>query len=63
MTPDDPVDVLARWLASGGEVRVLGEADGEVLLGLFTCDGGEEMGRVRAPEPLVRELLDGLDRS
>ena len=57
MTPDAPADVLQRWLTSGGEARVLGHEEDEVLVGLFTCDGGEEMGRVRVPAPVAEELL------
>lgn len=59
MTPDDPAEVheLERWLASGGEARVLGHADGETVVGLFTCDGGEQMGRVTLPDQTVGTLL------
>ena len=54
---DAPADELERWLASGGEARVLGEVDGELVIGLFTCDGGEQMGRVVGPPGELRRLL------
>ena len=57
MTPDDPTEVLERWLASGGEALVLGHAGGETVVGLFTCDGGEQMGRVTLPDETATRLL------
>ncbi len=56
--PDRPADVLGRWLASGGECRVLDERHGELTVALLTCDGGEEMGRVVGPERDLRALVD-----
>lgn len=56
---DTPTDQLERWLASGGEARVLGETGDELVVGLFTCDGGEQMGRVVGPAEELRPLLDG----
>ena len=57
MTSEDPADELRRWLAAGGAARVLSRSGDEVLVGLYTCDGGEEMGRVTASEAVVRELV------
>jgi hypothetical protein len=42
----DPADALRRWIASGGHWEVLAEHGDEVTVGLFTCDGGEEMDRL-----------------
>lgn len=42
---DDLVAELSRWETSGGHWRILEESDGWLTVGLFTCDGGEEMGR------------------
>lgn len=39
-------DALDRWIASGGHWDVVAESGGQVTVGLFTCDGGEEMERV-----------------
>ncbi|WP_200954444.1 MULTISPECIES: hypothetical protein [unclassified Nocardioides] len=38
--------VLDRWIASGGHWAVLSEHGERLTVGLFTCDGGEEMERV-----------------
>ena len=54
----DAVHDLERWLASGGEGRVLSETGGELVVGLFTCDGGEQMGQVAGPAEELRPLLD-----
>ena len=55
---DDVVATLERWLASGGEARVLGRSGGDLVVGLFTCDGGEQMGRVVGPADDLMPLLD-----
>jgi hypothetical protein len=60
----DLVDALTRWEASGGHWRVLADADAQITLGLYTCDGGEEMERVTGePDPAVRAFLAGRTRS
>jgi len=45
---DDAVIVLRRWELFGGRWRVLARTQTVVTLGLFTCDGGQEMSRVTA---------------
>ena len=55
---ENPTDVLERWLASGGEARVLAESGEDLVVGLFTCGGGEQMGAVEGPEADLRPLLD-----
>lgn len=48
-----PAAALQRWIASGGHWEVLAERGEEVTVGLFTCDGGEEMDRlVLGPDDL-----------
>lgn len=42
---DDLVGRLSRWETSGGHWRILRETDDWLTVGLYTCDGGEEMGR------------------
>lgn len=57
-TSDDPIGTLRRWERSGAVWRVLGAARDGVTVGLFSCDGGEEMGRIVTADPTVRAYLD-----
>lgn len=41
---------LLRWEGAGGTWRLLGQAGDEVEVALITCDGGEEMARLRSAE-------------
>ncbi|MDP3966723.1 MAG: hypothetical protein Q8Q02_00460 [Nocardioides sp.] len=59
----DPAAVLERWETSGGHWRVLARSEGSVVVGLFTCDGGEEMGRVTASSAELDGVLAGRTRS
>lgn len=43
------LDTLVRWQAAGGEWRLLSVGP-PVQVGLFTCDGGEEMGRIESTQ-------------
>lgn len=61
-TPDDPVQVVRRWEASGGTWRVLAKRGDEVTLGLFTCDGAEEMLRLTSGDASLRTFLAGCSR-
>jgi hypothetical protein len=45
---DDPVEVLRRWEAAGGLWQINGRAGGELTVGLFRCDGGEQVDVVRS---------------
>ena len=54
---EDATAAVRRWLDSGGEVRLLSEQDDQLVVGLFTCDGGEEMGRVTGPAEALRDLV------
>lgn len=42
----DLIEVLERWECSGGLWRVLTHSEAWVTVGLFSCDGGEQMSRV-----------------
>lgn len=42
----DLIAVLERWESSGGLWRVLSSSEAWVTVGLFSCDGGEQMSRV-----------------
>lgn len=44
--PGGLVEVLSRWEDSGGQWKVLRRSDEWVELGLFACDGAEQMSRV-----------------
>ena len=61
MTTDDDgaVALLRRWELFGGRWRVLERTEGVVTLGLFTCDGGQEMSRATAMSADFDALLDG----
>ena len=53
----DPVEVLWRWERSGAVWRVLGRSGTDLTVGLFTCDGGEEMGRLTDDSPELRDFV------
>jgi hypothetical protein len=48
---DDLVQDLRRWEASGAQWRVLHRHADQVTVGLFRCDGGEEVGRLVSDAP------------
>ena len=53
----DPVAVLQRWEASGAHWRVLHRSGDSVTVGLYTCDGGEEVDRIASTDPRLRAHL------
>jgi hypothetical protein len=59
MEPDpDLVAVLRRWEGAGGIWRVLGR-DGGITVGLYRCDGGEEIDRFETADPRLERFLAG----
>ena len=56
---DDPVEVLTRWEVAGAHWRVLSQASGRVTIGLFTCDGGEEVSRLTSRAASLRAYVHG----
>jgi hypothetical protein len=44
--PGGLVEVLRRWEASGGHWKVLHHTDRWIDIGLYSCDGGEQMSQV-----------------
>jgi hypothetical protein len=54
----DPVAVLRRWEDAGALWRVLDMRQDVAVIGLFTCDGGEETGRFRCAPDAVAGLLE-----
>lgn len=58
--PGGLVEVLARWEESGGHWKVLRSSPDWIDIGLFTCDGGEQMSRVSgARTSVLHGYLDG----
>jgi hypothetical protein len=54
----DPVATLVRWRDSGAVWRLLGRRNAEVTVGLYSCDGGEEMGRLRSSDPRLLSWVE-----
>ena len=61
----DPTDVdqLRRWQDSGALWRVLWRDEHRVTVGLFTCDGGEEVHRLTSEDPALLRFVAGRDSS
>ena len=58
------VTVLRRWEDAGGLWRVLArDESGTVTVGLYRCDGGEEVDRVVSPELPLARFLNGRNSS
>lgn len=58
--PGGLVEVLRRWEASGGHWEVLRSDNGWVDVGLYACDGSEQMSRVGgANTSVLRAYLAG----
>ncbi|WP_370061150.1 hypothetical protein [Mycobacterium sp. MAA66] len=55
----DPVEVLQRWEIAGGWWRVIGHSDHEVTVGLFRCDGGEQVDVLRSADAALRAYIGG----
>ena len=53
----DPVAVLRRWEDAGGVWRILGRKDGAVTVGLYRCDGGEEVDRFSSADPRLEAFV------
>lgn len=59
----DPVDVLARWEASGGTWEVLSRSPEGLTLSLCTCTGGEEVDRLVSDSPALASYVGERARS
>jgi hypothetical protein len=57
--PEDPVAVLRRWEDAGGHWRVLERRGDTVTVGLFRCDGGEQVDEVCSRDAAVLAFLAG----
>jgi hypothetical protein len=56
---DNAVRALRRWELFGGRWQVLARSKSVVTLGLFTCDGGQEMSRLTATSSELDAFLAG----
>ena len=59
----DFVPLLRRWEDAGGLWKVLSSDHDAVVVGLYRCDGGEEVDRFEATDPRVTEFLAGRTNS
>ncbi|HPX36919.1 MAG TPA: hypothetical protein PLH92_09760 [Mycobacterium sp.] len=55
---DDPVETLRRWTDAGAHWKVVGRHGDAVTIGLFRCDGGEEVDRFTSSDPGLLAYLD-----
>ena len=60
---EDPVEVLNRWEASGGVWQVVGRGGGYLSVGLFRCDGGEQVDVVRSDAPALFAFIGDRESS
>lgn len=60
---DDPSEILRRWSDSGAHWKVIGRHGEALTIGLFRCDGGEEMDRITSSDPRLHAFLrsEGVD--
>lgn len=63
MTEQDPVAVLQRWEDAGAMWRVLARSPNGVAVGLYRCDGGEEVDRIMSADPRLLRFLAGRSSS
>jgi hypothetical protein len=59
----EPVSRLLRWELAGGLWRVLDRDGGELTIGLFTCDAGEEMDRFTSTDEQLLAVVGGRSTS
>jgi hypothetical protein len=56
---DDPVAVLQRWEDAGAHWAVIARRAGSITVGLYRCDGGEEVDRITSTDPRLDEFIAG----
>ena len=54
---------LRRWEVAGGLWRVLARDAGIIAVGLYRCDGGEEVDRIVTDELPLTQFLNGRSSS
>lgn len=60
---DDPVAVLQRWEDAGAHWAVIARHAQSVTVGLYRCDGGEEVDRFSSDDPALLEFVRRRQRS
>jgi hypothetical protein len=60
---DDQVAVLQRWEDAGAHWAVIDRNSNSVTVGLYRCDGGEEVDRFSSSDPALLEFLRERDSS
>lgn len=60
---DDPVEILQRWESAGGVWRVIGRGGGHLTVGLFRCDGGEQVDEVRSADETLLAFVGDRETS
>jgi hypothetical protein len=58
MNTEDHVAVLRRWEDAGAVWRVLSQRGDAVTIGLFRCDGGEEVDRFTSTHPALLKFVE-----
>ena len=56
-TSSDPVEMLRRWADVGGGWRGGGRRRATPGVGLYRCDGGEEVDRLVSSDPDLRRYV------
>jgi len=60
---DDPVAVLQRWEDAGAHWAVIDRHANSVTVGLYRCDGGEEVDRFSSSDPALLNFVRGRESS
>lgn len=55
---DYPVEILRRWTDAGAHWKVLSRRGDMVTIGLYRCDGGEEVDRITSSDPGLLAYLE-----
>ena len=60
---DDPLAVVQRWEDAGAHWAVIDRHTGSVTIGLYRCDGGEEVDRFSSSDPALLDYVRDRDSS
>lgn len=55
--------ILQRWQDAGAHWAVIARHAGSITVGLYRCDGGEEVERITSGDPRLGEFVAGRDSS
>ena len=59
----DPVAVLQRWQDAGAHWAVIARHADVITVGLYRCDGGEEVDRITSNDPRLGVFVAGRESS